>query len=104
MKIHFVSDLHLEFSPFDPERIPEADVTVFGGDIGTGEDLWELREWFKAWLDRTNRPAVYVLGNHEFYHSSFSEVINFWRKNPLPELYVLEKDKVTLNGVVFYGC
>ena len=35
MKIHILSDLHTEFSDFDPPET-DADVVVLAGDIGAG--------------------------------------------------------------------
>lgn len=63
MKLHILSDLHLEFGKWShPQSINdiEADVTILAGDIATGlEGL--------AWAQRIYRPVIYVMGNHEFY-------------------------------------
>ena len=35
MRIHILSDLHLAFAPFQPNKV-DADVTVLAGDVHTG--------------------------------------------------------------------
>ena len=35
MRLHILSDLHLEFEPFTPPAV-EADVVILAGDVGTG--------------------------------------------------------------------
>ena len=61
MKIHILSDLHTEFSDFDPPET-DADVVVLAGDIGVGPSGIEWAA--DHWLDR---PVIYVAGNHEYY-------------------------------------
>jgi Icc-related predicted phosphoesterase len=36
------------------------------------------------------RPVVYVLGNHEFYHKQFDEILEFWQYLREPNLHILE--------------
>lgn len=64
MKIHVLSDLHIEFAPFvpDPAAVEAADVIVLAGDISTGTQAipW-ARKTFAA------KPVIYIAGNHEFY-------------------------------------
>lgn len=70
MRILVLSDIHLEFGPFElPDDIGEFDVAVFAGDVDRpiGSAI--------AWLERQRRcrlkqrPIVFVPGNHEFYGS-----------------------------------
>lgn len=63
MKLHLLSDLHLEFSTFEPTAT-EADVVVLAGDIalGTRGITWARQAW-------SDKEVVYVLGNHEYYRS-----------------------------------
>jgi predicted phosphodiesterase len=60
MKIHILSDIHTEFSDFDPPET-DADVVVLAGDIGVGSGgiQWAERRYPKV-------PVIYVPGNHEF--------------------------------------
>lgn len=59
MRLHILSDLHLEFEPFTPPAV-EAAAVILAGDVGTG------RNGFK-WALKTfpNQPVIYVLGNHQ---------------------------------------
>jgi predicted phosphodiesterase len=61
MKLHILSDVHVEFGPYDaPET--DADVVVLAGDIHVGRNGFDwAREQFP------NKPVLYVLGNHEYY-------------------------------------
>ena len=58
MKIHVLSDLHLEFADFELPEV-EADVVVLAGDIAQGVNgiRWAM-DAFKA-------PVFYVLGTHQ---------------------------------------
>lgn len=63
MKLHILSDVHLEFGEW-PKAIDinaiDADVTLLAGDIGVGLEGLQ-------WALSIDRPVVYVMGNHEFY-------------------------------------
>lgn len=74
MKLHILSDVHLEFGkwPRDVDvNAIDADVTVLAGDIGIGLD--GLR-----WALTFERPVIYVMGNHEFYGQR--PMNDLWRK------------------------
>ena len=80
MRVHIMSDLHLEFAPFQPYRV-DADVIVLAGDVHTGENgiKWILQTF-------PDRPVIYVLGNHEFYGQKLQKLISSLRaclKSPL---------------------
>ena len=61
MRLHILSDLHLEFGKV---KIPEtdADVIVLAGYIHVGSKgiSWARKQF-------PDKPVIYVLGNHEFY-------------------------------------
>ena len=60
MKLHILSDIHLEFAGFDPPAT-DADVVVLAGDIGIGPGA-------VAWAAVTfPQPVLLVPGNHEYY-------------------------------------
>ncbi|WP_425334298.1 metallophosphoesterase [Polynucleobacter sphagniphilus] len=63
MKLHVLSDLHLEFADFTPAS-NTADVVVLAGDIG-------LRAEGVTWARKSfpQQAIIYVAGNHEFYGS-----------------------------------
>jgi hypothetical protein len=98
MRIHILSDLHLEFAPFEVNDVG-AEVVVFAGDIHTGKNgiKWILQ----ATVDR---PAVYVLGNHEFYGQKIPKLISEIKEAAQgTNVHVLENDKVEIGEVVFLG-
>lgn len=74
MKIHILSDIHLEFGKW-PMNIDvntiDADVTVLAGDIGVGLEGFQ-------WALSIDRPVIYVMGNHEFYGQR--PMNELWRK------------------------
>src|SRR2546430_12385694 len=84
LRIRIYSDLHLEFAPFlsPPD---DADVIGLAGDIDNGAAGGE-------WAGETfRRPALYLAGNHEYYHGEFEAgqkaIPSATRKAALPMLY-----------------
>lgn len=66
MRIHILSDLHLEFGPLPDELLPSrlrADLHLLAGDIGVGDQgvAWALKN--------LEAPTAYVFGNHEHYRN-----------------------------------
>lgn len=102
MRLHFLSDLHLEGTPFEPPEV-EADVTILAGDIATGT---LGVDWAKrlSWVGG-GRPVLYVAGNHEFYGHAFPALIDDLRAACAGSaIQVLENDEVVLSGIRFLGC
>lgn len=98
VSVHLMSDLHVSSSTTSIPP-PAADVTVLAGDIGHG--LAGIR-WAAA--NFSDRPVVYVPGNHEFYGQAAPAFI----KKMVIEgarlgVTVLSDSEVTLKGVVFLG-
>lgn len=99
MKIQFLSDLHIEFAPFDYPSC-DSDVVVLAGDIHTKHQgvQWALD-------NIQDKPVIYVLGNHEFYGKTYPKLIgelkNLARGS---NVHVLENEVVTIDGVNFFGC
>jgi predicted phosphodiesterase len=60
MRLHILSDVHLEFAPFDPPPT-DADLVLLAGDIGLGAGAVE---WAAVSF---RQPVLYVPGNHEYY-------------------------------------
>jgi len=83
MKIQILSDLHNEFlrnsKPVENHNwkgfIPEtdADIVILAGDIDTGA---QGIEWACKESNRLDKPVIYVLGNHEFYHHEYGSLKN----------------------------
>src|SRR5262245_25668725 len=67
MRIHFLSDVHLEVAPYAPPATG-ADLVVLAGDIHNGA---AGIEWARA---RFDGPVLYVAGNHEYYGGEFGMV------------------------------
>jgi len=99
MKLHILSDLHLEFSAFDPPAT-DADVIVLAGDIDKGnKGVYWARETFP------DKPILYVPGNHEFYGTQRLETLHLLRiAGQQTDVRILDEDEVVLDGVRFLGC
>lgn len=102
MKIHYLSDLHLEFGTMRRSYQPptEADVVVLAGDIGVGLQGidWALKTF--------EVPVVYIAGNHEFYSQrTMEEFLRSARAKAEGEgrLHFLENESVWIDGVRFAG-
>jgi hypothetical protein len=101
MKIRYMSDLHMEFTDYVPERVPSVgeDIVVLAGDIGIGT---VGIEWAKRAFP--DRPVLYVLGNHEFYRHDFHQLIDQAHASAKgSNVYFLENDRVDLGGIRFLG-
>lgn len=97
MRLHVLSDLHLEFGSFRAPETP-ADAVVLAGDIGSGAQglRWAI-ETFCG-------PVIYVLGNHEFYGNDLDLVGEIKREAAGSNVHVLERDAFVVDGVRFLGC
>lgn len=99
MRLWILSDLHLEFGPVELPPV-EADLIVLAGDVHRGRrGLAWARERFAT------TPAVYVLGNHEYY----GEALPRLREKVEAEaagssVHLLENRAVEIDGVTFLGC
>jgi Icc-related predicted phosphoesterase len=96
MKLHILSDLHTEFADFVPPDT-DADAVILAGDIGVGLDgmRWAMRHF-------TNRPVIYIPGNHEFYGHDI-ELTTELKAETLENITVLSDDVLVLDGVRFLG-
>lgn len=96
MKLHVLSDLHTEFSAFDPPDT-DADVVVLAGDIGvgTGGIEWAANRY-------TDVPVVYVPGNHEYYGNDIREKGNLFT-TAAGNINVLDNEMLDLGGVRILG-
>ena len=96
MKLHILSDIHIEFSPF---HIPatDADVIILAGDIGIGIDgvAWAIEQ-------DIGKPVIYVPGNHEYYYHDIS-LIEQLKAQASEPVVVMDNDERIINGVRFLG-
>ena len=101
MKLHVLSDLHVEFSLFtpDPDTVRAADVIILAGDVYLGvKGIAWARKIFG------DKPVIYVAGNHEFYGHHWDQLLDQLRAEARAhDVYFLENDAVTIGGVRFLG-
>jgi predicted phosphodiesterase len=121
MKIAIASDIHLEFGDLEINNNDGADVLILSGDICVAADL-DMRdrrqtemgfaryrsERFHDFFERcaTNFPhVIYIMGNHEYYHSDFATALSEMRRklNHLTNLYIMERDVKVIGNVTFIG-
>lgn len=104
MKLHILSDIHLEFSAFEPSET-DADVVVLAGDVAKGDigPGW-ARDAFPG------KEIVYVAGNHEFYDLDRPETLARLRASAQAnQVHLLDNDAVVISTksgehVRFLGC
>jgi Icc-related predicted phosphoesterase len=98
MRLQILSDLHLEFEPFTPPEV-EGDAVILAGDVSTGRNglKWALTVF-------SDRPVVYVLGNHEFYGQKLQKLIAELREMARDtNVHLLENESCTLGEVTVLG-
>jgi predicted phosphodiesterase len=101
MKLLVLSDLHVEFAPFEPDvdAVRAADVVVLAGDIHKGVQGME-------WARKTfpDKEIIYVAGNHEFYGEHWDLLVVELRVAALMTgIHFLENRSITFGGVRFLG-
>jgi predicted phosphodiesterase len=98
VKIHVMSDLHVEFLDFAPPQVG-ANVVVLAGDIYSEHHgiAWARRAF-------ATTQIVYVFGNHEFYKADYDAVLDRSRLEAAKlDVHLLECDEVRIDGVRFLG-
>lgn len=129
MKIKLVSDLHLEFSDINIKNDEGCDLLILSGDIMVANDLYDHPEpqtpytpeviktlgsrqrcalRYRDFLKRVSFQfphVIYIAGNHEFYHGKWVKSIQVLRDEcaKYPNIYFLEQDTKTIDGIVFMG-
>ena len=98
MKIHIMSDLHLEFGQLRGYHAPDCDVVILAGDIGTGTTG-------VRWINATfpHSPVATLAGNHEFYRNSFPALYSELRLICLPNVHFLQNSIWEHEGQRFLG-
>jgi predicted phosphodiesterase len=99
MKLHVLSDIHLEFFAFEPPPT-DADVVVLAGDtdLGTRGIEWAKKHFHDV-------PVVYISGNHEHYKQHLEKNLEAMRAAARDtNVHFLENDTVTIKDVTFLGC
>ena len=99
MKLHILSDLHLEISGMQPHSASNgADVIVLAGDIHKGAK--GIRWAREVWPDN---PIIYVAGNHEFYGGESGDVLEMMRKAAEETGVHFLGGELTIDNVRFLG-
>lgn len=76
-----------------------ADLVILAGDINLGT---KGIEWIKSTI--TDVPAIYVLGNHEYYKGSYPKTLNAIRNSASDSnVHVLENKAVVIEDITFHG-
>ena len=98
MRLHILSDLHVEFGRLRKPNV-QADVSIIAGDVGPG-DLG-IR-WIQENIP--DRPVIYVLGNHEFYGHWLPDLTGRLKQLTRgTNIKLLENDAIEIGGVSFLG-
>ena len=82
----------------------QTDVLVLSGDICTAVNVDEQRQFFEDHARRFPH-VIYLMGNHEHYHGNFQSSLDVIRAflGDIPDLHILEKQAVEIDGVMFWG-
>lgn len=98
MRLHVLSDVHLERSAFSPPAT-DADLVILAGDIHNGAGGIE-------WAKQTFRvPVLFVAGNHEPFDGEFFAVSAAIRRAARDShVEVLDCGESRREGVRFLGC
>ena len=99
MRIHLLSDLHLEFADYHP-AVTDADVTILAGDIAP------KRRGLRWALEVFPGTVLYVPGNHEYYGETLDRGWEKLRDEAVAagdRVRLLDGDEVTIDGVRFLG-
>jgi hypothetical protein len=99
VRLHVVSDLHVEFGAFELPAT-DADAVVLADDTGLGLAGVRLaRRWSRG------RPVLFVAGNHEYYRHALPPLTAELRAAAKgTAVHALENDEVVLDGVRFLSC
>jgi predicted phosphodiesterase len=93
MKIHILSDVHLEFSHFQPPDTG-ADVVILAGDIGLHTDGLQ---WARTAFP--HQDVIYVSGNHEYYGAERLSMLARLREEAASlKIHFLENDSLVIPG------
>lgn len=98
MKLHILTDLHIEFGPFEPPET-DADLVILAGDtdLKTRGITW-AKEAFAG------KPVIYVPGNHEYYGETYQKLRAAMREEAAgSNVHLLDCGRYEQDGVVFLG-
>ena len=113
MRLRITSDLHLphhrdlgmSFANIFAEKSKAQDVLVLAGDIvdSLTKNSAKMEDVLKT-LQGDHRDVIWVLGNHEFYHSGYDQTLNeAQRLSDKLGWKLLENETCTVQGFKFCG-
>jgi predicted phosphohydrolase len=121
MKIHLLSDLHVEFYD-DPKilcekinklypNVADDDILIIAGDLGVAGTSKKLNEEYKFMLKYFGKKwnsVFYVAGNHEYYdrpkHESIQDISNAIEEYCVEcGIIFLDNDIFETSGYIFVG-
>lgn len=98
LRLHILSDLHIEVTDFDPPAT-DADVVVLAGDIHNGT---QGLDWATARF--RGRRILYVPGNHEYYDGELrSGMRSLAARARELGIELLDNSATVIDGVRFLG-
>lgn len=113
VKFQIVSDIHIEREDnpnVEDYIVPSAPILIMAGDIGHLEKEDQLYNFLKKVCSQFE-VVIYVLGNHEYYILGDAKYTmeSLFRKakemeSKIPNLYILNRDSVTVGNVCIAGC
>jgi predicted MPP superfamily phosphohydrolase len=111
MKIHLISDHHLESNyRYEGDVFPEppkCDVIIVGGDLVPLEHGYDKAKAYFTYLKGFADHVIYILGNHEMYHSQWEYTIHLAKqlaKETKVHFLDVESDpRLVIDGVKFWG-
>jgi len=102
LKIHLLSDLHLEQGAYRLPKDLKFDILVAAGDISP--NVRQAMEFLKS----IAAPVVMVLGNHDYWSGGSVEMADrldeFRNMAAGSNVHVIENDSITLGDIRFLGC
>lgn len=123
MKIHIVSDLHLDMGKIMPLPFEGGDVLVLAGDIVEARALKlfsddeytrldgldytkltnkeRINKFLMVECSRKYKHVIYVPGNHEYYHDTFHKTLPHMKANVPANFHILDQDNIVIDDVVF---
>ncbi len=113
LRIALISDVHLEYNTNLDLSLPEADILVIAGDLGS--PFTKIYSHFLEEMTAKYKHVIIIPGNHEYYHHS--EALNLAQPRSMKQVeeklqrvctstgaIFLQKSSVEIGGIVFYGC
>jgi len=110
MRVHLVSDVHLEMESYP--HLPGGDLLILAGDTLVVDDLrghnrllQHYLAWFTGEVSKYDRVLVLV-GNHECYKGTIehtAEIYRHWLAEVAPHARLLDDEVEHIEGVAFVG-